>query len=59
MLCSPSALEIIKAVVTIQRRWRIKYQGKFNMYRLMQKNQAVKKRLWKNTIDKYRNTRNL
>lgn len=25
----------------------------------MQKNHAAKKRLWKNTIDKYRNTRNL
>ena len=32
-MCSANAINVIRAVVAIQRRWRVKFQSRFNAYR--------------------------
>ena len=58
ILCSPNVQQIMKAIVSIQRRWRVKHQSKFRSYRLLTKNHELKKKQWHITVNKYKTTRN-
>lgn len=47
----------MKAIISIQRRWRVKYHARFRIARTIQKNHQLKKTLFSATIGKYLTSR--